>query len=197
VIEDTKDDVGSTNTMIGHNDPDRPSFSAEEIVRLNEARDALGAVAKLKTAADKRTSDFNKRLTYEFWIGQGIALQILRNAAKERRLSFEELRKKEGLDDPYFHENRDRRSRLLKVVDHLARVEAWRENDLTDDERRRWASAEAICKHCPTLPKRAGTAHQKQLTRAELLKENEDLKAEIVRLKADLKAAREQAGAAS
>jgi hypothetical protein len=183
----TKKLVGTNPPGIGHNVGDGPIFSPEQEAILAEGRKALADVTRHERA-------FIARRTFEYWKPIARALQVLRDVAKAAKISFPELRERHGFDSL----KKDRISRLLKVIDHEAAVEAWRAR-LTDEKRRDWSSAEAIVKHCPDIPKnpkKGDGAPRKPLTLADARKKIKELEAEIDGLNEqvrELEAAREHA----
>lgn len=152
--------VGTNGTAgIGHNNGG-PSFSAEQEAILRAGSDALAEVTEHKNA-------FIARRTFEFWKPVARAIQVLRDAAKaDRRFKFVQLRERYGFGSL----KKDRVSRLLKVIDNEAAVEAWRAS-LTEEQRRDWSSAEAIVKYCPDIPRKSKPegAIRKRVTLREVL----------------------------
>ena len=124
-----------------HNYPDLPSLSHEEITYVDAAREALATMKR----------------TFEFWIVVARGLQALKNKAERigGRFTFDRLREREGLGgkrrDGTDVLNKTRVSRLLAILEHLADVEKWRAEELTDKQRFDWASPEAVWRHCPVF----------------------------------------------
>jgi hypothetical protein len=186
----TEEKLVGTNPGIGHNSgDDGPSLTPEQKAILAAGRKRLADATKHEKA-------FVARRTYEHWKPVARALQVIRDVAKAECFSVGSLREHYGFGSL----KKDRVSRLVKVADNEAAVEAWRET-LTDKERQDWSSAEAIVRHCPTIPrKKPAAAPRKRTTLAEALKKIGDLEAEIKHLNAhvaELEAAREHAGPAS
>jgi hypothetical protein len=187
----TEGKLVGTNPGIGHNSgDDGPSLTPEQEAILAAGRKKLADVTKHEKA-------FVARRTYEQWKPVAHALQVLRDVAEAAKISFPKLRVRYGFDSL----KKDRISRLVKIADNEAAVEAWRAT-LTDEQRRDWSSAEAINRHCPALQKesKANGATRNRPTLAAALKKIETLEAEIDRLTEhvrELEAAREHhAGAA-
>jgi hypothetical protein len=188
----TKKLVGTNTTPgIGHNVGDGPTFTPDQ-------EEILAAGLKVLADVTKHERAFAARRTWEYWKPIARALQAIRDVAKAAKISFPELRERRG----YGGLQRDRISRLIKVIDHEPAVEAWRAS-LTDEQRRDWSSAEAIVRHCPAIPKKSKNgdgAPRKRLTLANARKKIKELEAEIDGLNEqvrELEAAREHAGAAS
>lgn len=128
----------------GHNYPDLPSLSHEEITCVEAAREALVTIKR----------------TFEFWMVIARGLRTLKDKAERigGRFTFDRLREREGLGgrNKSGHEvlNKTRVSRLLSILERLPEVESWRaSNKLTDKQRFEWASPEAIFRHCPVFAK--------------------------------------------
>jgi hypothetical protein len=126
----------------GHNTPDLPSLSLDEITAVEEAREALATLKR----------------SFEFWIVVARGLRKLKDKADRigGRFTFDRLREREGLGgkrkDGADILNKTRVSRLLAILDKLDAVEKWRA-DLTAKQRFEWASPEAIHRHCPVFAK--------------------------------------------
>ena len=88
------------------------------------------------------------RKTFEFWTVIGRGLMVLRAKADRMggRKTFDRLREQAGLGEK--HLSRSHVSKLLRVMDALPDVEAWRA-PLTEKQKFDWASPSAILKHCP------------------------------------------------
>jgi hypothetical protein len=108
---------------------DLPLLTGEEMIAVEQAREALGAV----------------RRTFEFWVAIARGLATLRAKADAigGYCTFARLRQREGLGLP-----RTTVHRLLKINARIREVEAWRAS-LSERERFRWAGPEAILRHCP------------------------------------------------
>jgi hypothetical protein len=181
---------------IGHNVGTRPTFTPEQEAILRAGLDVLADVTK-------HEREFIARRTYDYWKPIARALQVLRDVAKaaskvagRKRLSFRELRELCGYGDDVL--KKDRVSRLLKVIDNEAAIEAWRAS-LTEEQRRDWSSAEAIVKHCPDIPRKSKpeSAVYKRVPLREVLanamKKIEGLEAHVAELEAALELARSEA----
>jgi hypothetical protein len=184
----TEEKLVGTNPGIGHN-------SGDDGPSLTPAQEAILAAGRKKLAdVTKHEKAFVARRTYEYWKPVARALQLLCDVAEAAKISFPKLRLRYGFESL----KKDRVSRLVKVADNEAAVEAWRAT-LTDKQRRDWSSAEAINRHCPALQKESkADGARNRISRAEALKQIKTLKAEIEHLNAhiaELEAARENVGA--
>jgi hypothetical protein len=125
----------------GDNYPGLPSLSHEELTYVELAREAL----------------VNIKRTFEFWIVIARGLRALKDKAEREggRFTFDRLREREGLGgrDKQGKEilNKTRVSRLLAILEHIAEVETWRKDKLSDKQRFEWASPEAVWRHCPVF----------------------------------------------
>jgi hypothetical protein len=92
------------------------------------------------------------RRTFDHWVKVGRGLQLLRQKADQigTRNAFNDLRDQHRLGDKHFR--KEVVSRLLKVMDNLEAVEAWRAT-LTEKQRVEWASPDNAHKKPP------GTRH--------------------------------------
>jgi hypothetical protein len=123
------------------------------------------------------------RRTFDHWVTVGRGLQLLRQKADQigTRDAFNELRDRHRLGDRHFR--KEVVSRLLKVMDNLEAVEAWRAT-LTEKQRVEWASPDTIVRRCPIFnrPKTA-TAEAKPSPYAKLVQANTELQIELHELK--------------
>ena len=113
------------------------------------------ACVEIETTPDERRvlnaahlASIALRRTFEHWVKVGRGLQLLRQKADQigTRNSFNDLRDQHRLGDKHFR--KEVVSRLLKVMDNLEAVEAWRAT-LTEKQRLEWASPDTIVRRCP------------------------------------------------
>jgi hypothetical protein len=119
------------------------------------------------------------RRTFDHWVKVGRGLQLLRQKADQigTRNSFNDLRDQHRLGDKHFR--KEVVSRLLKVMDNLEAVEAWRAT-LTEKQRLEWASPDTLVRRCPVFnrPKTA-TAEARPSPYAKLQQANAELQIEL------------------
>jgi hypothetical protein len=123
------------------------------------------------------------RRTFNDWVAVGRGLRLLRQKADQigTRPAFNELREQHCLGDKYFR--KETVSRLLKMMDNLEAVEAWR---LTLNEKQRfdWASPDTIVRRCPIFNKpQTATAEAKLSPFRKLAQANAELQTELHDLK--------------
>ena len=123
------------------------------------------------------------RRSFDDWIAVGRGLQLLRQKADQigTRAAFNELREQHRLGDRHFR--KETVSRLLKVMDNLETVEAWR---LTLNEKQRidWVSADTVLRRCPVFNKpKTATAAAKLSPLRKLARANAELQTELYDLK--------------
>ena len=123
------------------------------------------------------------RRTFDDWVAVGRGLRLLRQKADQigTRTAFNELREQHRLGDKYFR--KETVSRLLRVMDHLEAVQAWR---LTLNEKQRidWASPDSIVRRCPIFNKpKTATADAKPSPFRKLVQANAELQIELHDLK--------------
>jgi hypothetical protein len=115
------------------------------------------------------------RRTFDHWVTVGRGLQMLRQKADQigTRNAFNDLRDRHRLGDKHFR--KEVVSRLLKVMDNLEAVEAWRAT-LTEKQRVEWASPDTIVRRCPVFNKpKPATAEAKPSPYAKLQQANAEL----------------------
>jgi hypothetical protein len=120
-----------------HNQPsDLPTLNEQLYIYAENARAAAQILRK----------------TFETWLEIGRFLKALHDWADEigGKKTYDKLREREGLGKDII--NKTRSSRLLKIIDNLPAVEAWRAT-LTGTQRFEWASPEAVHRHCPVFAK--------------------------------------------
>ncbi len=123
------------------------------------------------------------RRTFDHWVAIGRGLQLLRQKADQigTRNAFNELREQHRLGDRHFR--KEAVSRLLKVMDNLEAVQAWRRT-LTERQRVEWASPDTVVKRCPIFNKpKTATAQAKPSPYAKLVQANTELQIELHELK--------------
>jgi hypothetical protein len=123
------------------------------------------------------------RRTFDHWVTVGRGLQLLRRKADQigTRNAFNDLRDQHRLGDRRFR--KEVVSRLLKVMDNLEAVEAWRAT-LTEKQRVEWASPDTIVRRCPIFNKpMTATAEAKPSPYAKLQRANAELQIELHDLK--------------
>jgi hypothetical protein len=123
------------------------------------------------------------RRTFDDWVAVGRGLRLLRQKADQigTRTAFNELREQHSLGDKYFR--KETVSRLLRVMDNLEAVQAWR---LTLNEKQRidWASPDTIVRRCPIFNKpKTATAEARPSPYAKLVQANTELQIELHELK--------------
>jgi hypothetical protein len=119
------------------------------------------------------------RRTFDHWVTVGRGLQMLRQKADQigTRNAFNDLRDQHRLGDKHFR--KEVVSRLLKVMDNLEAVEAWRAT-LTEKQRVEWASPDTIVRRCPVFNKpKPATAEAKPSPYAKLQQANAELQIEL------------------
>jgi hypothetical protein len=123
------------------------------------------------------------RRSFDNWVTVGRGLQLLRQKADQigTRNAFNDLRDQHRLGDK--HLRKEAVSRLLKVMDNLQAVLAWRAT-LTEKQRVDWASPDTIVRRCPIFkgPKTA-TAQAKPSPYSKLQQANAELQIELHDLK--------------
>lgn len=127
---------------------------------------------------------------FEHWTMIGRGLQVLRAKADRMggRQTFDRLREQAGLGQQ--HLDKTVVSKLLRMMDELAVVQAWRVT-LTEKERFEWASPSAVLKHCPVFSKpkaEDGDAEPAPSPMAKLKNAKADLEHENAHLKEQLAA---------
>jgi hypothetical protein len=120
--------------------------------------------------------------TFEHWQSIGHGLHALRDKANRMggRRTFDTLREQAGLGESLI--DRSTVSKLLRVMDELPAVTAWR-NTVTERQRFRWASPEAVLRHCPVFNPAIGNGAPKLSPRAKLQQELAVALEEVNRLK--------------
>jgi hypothetical protein len=161
-------------TDVGENsrfEQDKPEVkienTADEHRVLQAAREALIAL----------------RRSFDHWVTVGLGLQLLRQKADliGTRDAFNELRDQHRLGDQHFR--KEVASRLLKVMDNLEAVQAWRAG-LTEKQRVEWASPDTIVRRCPIFSKpKTAMAEAKPSPYAKLAQANAELQIELHDLK--------------
>jgi hypothetical protein len=128
-----------------HNTPGLPALTEQERVYVEGAREALASLRK----------------TFDFWVAIGRGLKALHDKAVGLggKKTYDRLRAREGLGREVI--NKTRSSRLLAIIDNLTEVGRWRDG-LTESERFKWASPEAVHVHCPLFKKPAGDGRQRE-----------------------------------
>ena len=119
------------------------------------------------------------RRTFDHWVTVGRGLQLLRQKADQlgTRNAFNDLRDQHRLGDKHF--GKEVVSRLLKVMDNLEAVEAWRAT-LTEKQRVEWASPDTIIRRCPVFnPPPAADGKREPSAYAKLEQANDDLAREL------------------
>jgi hypothetical protein len=119
------------------------------------------------------------RRTFDHWVKVGRGLQLLRQKADQigTRNAFNDLRDQHRLGDKHFR--KEVVSRLLKVMDNLEAVEAWRAT-LTEKQRLEWASPDTLVRRCPVFNKpKAATAEARPSPYAKLQQANAELQIEL------------------
>jgi hypothetical protein len=150
-------------------------------------------VVEIETTQDERrildaahlASDTLRR-TFDNWVTMGRGLQLLRKKADllGTRNAFNDLRDQHGLGNRFF--NKTQVSKLLRAMENLEAVEKWRAT-LTEKDRIRWASPDAIIRHCPVFnPPPAADAARKPSAYAKLEQTNDDLARELDAAKAHI-----------
>ena len=86
--------------------------------------------------------------SFERWVAVARGIKVLRDEAKAigGKKTFQLLLTRSGYDDI----NPSVITKLLKILDRLPEVEAWRET-LTDKQRREWSAPTTVFKHCPVF----------------------------------------------
>jgi hypothetical protein len=122
------------------------------------------------------------RRTFDHWVTVGRGLQLLRQKADQigTRNAFNDLRDQHRLGDTYFR--KEVVSRVLKVMDNLEAVQAWRAG-LTEKQRVEWASPDTIVRRCPIFSKPKTAAEAKPSPYAKLQQANAELQIELHDLK--------------
>jgi hypothetical protein len=123
------------------------------------------------------------RRTFDHWITVGRGLQLLREKADQigTRNAFNDLRDQHRLGDKHFR--KEVVSRLLKVMDNLEAVQAWRAT-LTEKQRLEWVSPDTVFRRCPVFKKpKAATAEARPSPYAKLQQANAELQIELHEVK--------------
>jgi len=122
------------------------------------------------------------RRTFDHWVTVGRGLQLLRQKADQIgiRNAFNDLRDQHRLGDKHFR--KEVVSRVLKVMDNLDAVRAWRAG-LTERQRVEWASPDTIVRRCPIFNKSKTTGEAKPSPYAKLAQANAELQIELHDLK--------------
>jgi hypothetical protein len=141
---------------------------------------------KIETTPDERrvlhaahVASIALRRTFDHWVTVGRGLQMLRQKADQigTRNAFNDLRDQHRLGDKHFR--KEVVSRLLKVMDNLEAVEAWRAT-LTEKQRVEWASPDTIVRRCAVFNKpKPATAEAKPSPYAKLQQANAELQIEL------------------
>ncbi len=123
------------------------------------------------------------RRNFDNWVAVGRGLQLLRQKADQvgTRNAFHDLRDQHRLGDK--HLRKEAVSRLLRVMDNLQAVLAWRAM-LTEKQRVDWASPDTIVRRCPIFNKpKTATAEARPSPYARLVQANTELQIELHELK--------------
>jgi hypothetical protein len=123
------------------------------------------------------------RRSFDDWVAVGCGLQLLRQKADQigTRTAFNELRERHHLGDKYFR--KETVSRLLRVMDNLQAVQAWR-LALNEKQRIDWASPDTVVRRCPVFSKpKTATAKAKPSPFRKLAQANAELQTELHDLK--------------
>jgi hypothetical protein len=161
-------------------------FASAIEVREKSHFEKYRASVKIETTPDERrvlhaahVASIALRRTFDHWVKVGRGLQLLRQKADQigTRNSFNDLRDQHRLGDKHFR--KEVVSRLLKVMDNLEAVEAWRAT-LTEKQRLEWASPDTLVRRCPVFnrPKTA-TAEARPSPYAKLQQANAELQIEL------------------
>jgi hypothetical protein len=120
-----------------HNIPGLPTLSPEEIICVEQAREAL---ARMKQ-------------TFAGWVAVARALKALETkAARMSGRTFARLCEREGFGSDVL--NRGRIWKLRQILERLPAVEAWR-NTLSAKQQFKWASPESVLRYCPPAVREA------------------------------------------
>jgi hypothetical protein len=134
-------------------------FASAIEVREKSHFEKYRASVKIETTPDERRvlnaahlASIALRRTFDQWVKVGRGLQLLREKADQigTRNAFNDLRDQHRLGDKHFR--KEVVSRLLKVIDNLEAVEAWRAT-LTEKQRLEWASPDTLVRRCPVFNK--------------------------------------------
>jgi hypothetical protein len=134
-------------------------FASAIEVREKSHFEKYRASVKIETTPDERRvlnaahlASIALRRTFDQWVKVGRGLQLLRQKADQigTRNAFNDLRDQHRLGDKHFR--KEVVSRLLKVIDNLEAVEAWRAT-LTEKQRLEWASPDTLVRRCPVFNK--------------------------------------------
>jgi hypothetical protein len=134
-------------------------FASATEVGENSPLEKYRSDVKIEPAPDERrilhaahVASIALRRTFDHWVTVGCGLQLLRQRADQigMRNAFNHLRDQHRLGDKHFR--KEVVSRLLKVMDNLEAVEAWRAT-LTEKQRVEWASPDTIVRRCPVFNK--------------------------------------------
>jgi hypothetical protein len=108
----------------------------------------LPALTKSESACVERALEAlaTARQTFEVWVAIGKALKALHLKAEAigKKKAYDSLRVAHGLGKEVISKSRS--SRLLRIINHLSEVEAWRE-ELSEKDRFNWQSPEAVHRH--------------------------------------------------
>ena len=132
---------------------------------------------------DAHVALISLRRNFDNWVTVGRGLQLLRQKADQigTRNAFNDLRDQHRLGDK--HLRKEAVSRLLKVMDNLQAVLAWRAT-LTEKQRVDWASPDTIVRRCPIFNKpKTATAEARPSPYAKLAQANTELQIELHELK--------------
>jgi hypothetical protein len=161
-------------------------FASATEVRETSPFEKYRRNVKIETTLDERrvlhaahVASIALRRTFDRWVTVGRGLQLLRQKADQigTRNAFNDLRDQHRLGDKHFR--KEVASRLLKVMDNLEAVEAWRAI-LTEKQRLEWASPDTLVRRCPVFNKpRAATAEAKLSPYAKLQQANAELQIEL------------------
>jgi hypothetical protein len=148
------------------------------------------ACVEIETTPDERRvlnaahlASIALRRTFEHWVKVGRGLQLLREKADQigTRNAFNDLRDQHRLGDKHFR--KEVVSRLLKVMDNIEAVEAWRAT-LTEKQRLEWSSPDTVFRRCPVFKKpKAATAEVRPSPYARLQQANAELQIELYEVK--------------
>jgi len=163
-----------------------PGFASAIVVRKKSPFEKCRPNVKIETTPNERRvldaahlALIALRRTFDHWVTVGRGLQLLRQKADQlgTRNAFNDLRDQHRLGDKHFRN--EVVSRLLKVMDNLEAVEAWRAT-LTEKQRLEWASPDTLVRRCPVFNKpKAATAEARPSPYAKLQQANAELQIEL------------------
>ena len=116
---------------------------------LDELSDAQRNAVLEGADAIKTLTDYRRR-TFDLWmtVARGVApLCMIADRPGMSRKARKHLLK----DNGYGTLNESTISRLKHMAAHETAIRAWRDVDLTDNERERWNSPTSICNRCPAV----------------------------------------------